>query len=415
VKQNEYSVWSNGATPNPCKLNLPNGLYNSSAVTPPPSASFKSSLSVIIGGASTGPIGSRVNSPSSNFQLTSNSEILSPNAIFMKYQQPFNEALIKPGIQDETNELQPEVFYGSPVPKINKMNKFIKTNNPDGYYNSNTDMSMTSPNMNSFCYQGSGNTDLNSAKSLSYNSNGAQSQQMQHFHNPNHRVHTSHNHQQHTWVGRLPPKVFHDNSIYSRKVFLGGLPWDVNQAYLIQLLQKYGSVKLEIPGKDQKHPRVSNLSKGQERSTPGYVYIIFEHESAVQRMLCDCRKEIKNGGEHYFYTIFIPSAHTNQNSNGFYSFNHTMNKRGKAKEVEVIPWNQEDTSYVPQNKTAMLPAKIDSRTTIFVGALHGMLNAHGLAKVMNEVFGEVIHAGLDTDKYKYPIGNFKVNFCIIII
>jgi cytoplasmic polyadenylation element-binding protein len=189
-------------------------------------------------------------------------------------------------------------------------------------------------------------------------------------------------------------------------VFLGGLPWDVNQQYLVQLLQKYGSVKLEIPGKDQKHPRVSNIGKGQERSTPGYVYIIFEHESAVQRMLSDCRKEIKNGGEHYFYTIFIPPVNNgNNNNNANYYFNNNLNnKRGKAKEVEVIPWNQEDTSYVPQNKTSMLPAKIDAKTTIFVGALHGMLNAHGLAKVMNEVFGEVIHAGLDTDKYKYPIG-----------
>ncbi len=407
-KPSEYSVWSNGATPNTSKLNLSNnGFYNSSTVTPPPSAGFKTNtpLSVITGGgSSTGPIGSRVNSPSANFQLASNSEMLSPNGMFIKYQQPFNEALIKSGIrQEEINEILQEQFYGSPAAqRINKMHKFAKAQTPGSYYNSSTDL--TSPGMSPFYFQE--NTDLNSSKSPSAN------QQPQQFHNPNHRVHTSHNHQQHTWVGRLPPKVFHDNSIYSRKVFLGGLPWDVNQAYLIQLLQKYGSVKLEIPGKDQKHPRVSNLSKGQERSTPGYVYIIFEHESAVQRMLSDCRKEIKNGGEHYFYTIFIPSAHTNQNSGGYYNFNQNLNRRGKAKEVEVIPWNQEDTSYVPQNKAAMLPAKIDSRTTIFVGALHGMLNAQGLAKVMNEVFGEVIHAGLDTDKYKYPIGNVRTVFML---
>lgn len=185
----------------------------------------------------------------------------------------------------------------------------------------------------------------------------------------------------------------------------------MNQQYLVQLLQKYGSVKLEIPGKDQKHPRVSNIGKVQERSTPGYVYIIFEHESAVQRMLADCRKEVKNGGEHYFYTIFIPPTNNNNgNNNNYYFNNNSSNKRGKAKEVEVIPWNQEDTSYVPQNKTSALPAKIDAKTTIFVGALHGMLNAIGLAKVMNEVFGEVIHAGLDTDKYKYPIGSGRVTF-----
>ena len=29
---------------------------------------------------------------------------------------------------------------------------------------------------------------------------------------------------------------------------------------------------------------------------------------------------------------------------------------------------------------------------------------------MNEIFGEVIHASLDTDKYKYPIGSGRVTF-----
>ena len=83
----------------------------------------------------------------------------------------------------------------------------------------------------------------------------------------------------------MPPKIYTDKALYSRKVFLGGLPWDVNQPALLQMLNKYGPVKLEIPGKDQKHPRVSNICKTQERSTPGYVYIIYESESAVQRML----------------------------------------------------------------------------------------------------------------------------------
>lgn len=214
----------------------------------------------------------------------------------------------------------------------------------------------------------------------------------------------------HTWCGRLPPKIYSDKALYSRKVFLGGLPWDVNQQALLQLLNKYGPVKLEIPGKDAKHPRVSSMCKTQERSTPGYVYIIYENESAVQRMLSECRKEYKNGGEHYFYTIFIPVMSSNAPPPPPGSNMLMSNKRGKAKEVEVIPWNQDDTSYVPQNKTSMLPAKIDAKSTIFVGALHGMLNAHGLAKVMNEIFGEVIHAGLDTDKYKYPIGSGRVTF-----
>ena len=227
------------------------------------------------------------------------------------------------------------------------------------------------------------------------------------------------------WCGRLPPKIYAPNSVYSRKVFLGGLPWDVNQSFLLCMLQQYGQVKLEIPGKDLKHPRVS--TKTQERNTPGYIYVIYENEASVQRLLANCRRSTKNGGEHFYYTISVPTFNSNNNNNNNGGRQNNMvngggrmpwNSNGngvvmsnvKAKEVEVIPWNQEDTSYVPQFDSVVLPSKIDSRSTIFVGALHGMLNAQGLAKVMNEVFGEVIHAGLDTDKYKYPIGSGRVTF-----
>lgn len=124
------------------------------------------------------------------------------------------------------------------------------------------------------------------------------------------------------WSGRLPPKNYPPNAIYSRKVFLGGLPWDLNQNTLVQTLYKYGSVRLEVPGKDSKHPRVSSVARSQlERISPGYVYVIFDHEAAVTRLLADCRKENRNGSEHYFFNIYIPplppnDPRANLNSNG---------------------------------------------------------------------------------------------------
>ncbi len=150
------------------------------------------------------------------------------------------------------------------------------------------------------------------------------------------------------WCGRLPPKIYATSSVYSRKVFLGGLPWDVNQSFLIHMLQAFGQVKLEIPGKDLKHPRVS--SKTQERNTPGYVYIIYENESSVQRLLAQCRKEVKNGGEHFYFNISIPTF-SNNGSNNCSMSGFRQNQMGrnnangtltgiKTKEVEVIPWNQ---------------------------------------------------------------------------
>ena len=45
-----------------------------------------------------------------------------------------------------------------------------------------------------------------------------------------------------------------------------------------------------------------------------------------------------------------------------------------------------------------------------MGALHGMMTAQGLAVVFNDLFSGVVYAGLDTDKFKYPIGSGRVTF-----
>uniref|UniRef100_A0A3B5KKD5 Cytoplasmic polyadenylation element-binding protein ZZ domain-containing protein n=1 Tax=Xiphophorus couchianus TaxID=32473 RepID=A0A3B5KKD5_9TELE len=54
--------------------------------------------------------------------------------------------------------------------------------------------------------------------------------------------------------------------------------------------------------------------------------------------------------------------------------------------------------------------RLDPSKTVFVGALHGMLNAEALASIMNDLFGGVMYAGIDTDKHKYPIGSGRVTF-----
>ena len=35
-----------------------------------------------------------------------------------------------------------------------------------------------------------------------------------------------------------------------------------------------------------------------------------------------------------------------------------------------------------------------------------MMNAEGLAHIMNDLFGNVVYADIDTDKHKYPIGEY---------
>ena len=68
-------------------------------------------------------------------------------------------------------------------------------------------------------------------------------------------------------------------------------------------------------------------------------------------------------------------------------------------QVQVIPWVLSDSNYVRQPSQRLEPQK-----TVFVGALHGMLNAEGLAHIMHDLFDNVVYAGIDTDKHKYPIG-----------
>ena len=96
-------------------------------------------------------------------------------------------------------------------------------------------------------------------------------------------------------------------------------------------------------------------------------------------------------------------------------------------QVQVIPWAINDSNYVKSSSQ-----KLDAAKTVFVGALHGMMTASGLAKIMDDLFQNVIYAGktsfffsfsnfieiishliilgIDTDKYKYPIGSARITF-----
>ena len=60
-------------------------------------------------------------------------------------------------------------------------------------------------------------------------------------------------------------------------------------------------------------------------------------------------------------------------------------RRMRNKEVQVIPWAIEDSNYV---KCHFQP--IDSQKTVFVGALHGMLNAEGIDGRKLTLRGEVV-------------------------
>ncbi|KAF7990210.1 hypothetical protein HCN44_000015 [Aphidius gifuensis] len=175
-----------------------------------------------------------------------------------------------------------------------------------------------------------------------------------------------------TWSGTIPERTIKPTA-YSSKVFLGGLQWDITEALLVQAFKQFGQIRVEWPGKEQ--------SAAQPK---GYAYIIFESEKQVKSLLAHCTHDFTNGSSWYY---------------------RISSKRMKGKEVQVIPWILSDSNY-----SKSTTQKLDPSKTVFVGALHGMLTADGLAKIMNDLFDEVIYAGIDTDKHKYPIGSARVTF-----
>lgn len=179
-----------------------------------------------------------------------------------------------------------------------------------------------------------------------------------------------------TWRGQLPPRS-HNNKVLSVKVFLGGVPWDITEQNLVQAFRPFGNIRIEWPGKD-----LSSVPKG-------YLYIIFEHEKQVRSLLSACTQDF---------------AYNGSSGSGAWYFK-ISSKRMRNKEVQVIPWVIADSTYVRCSAT-----RLDSGKTVFVGALHGMLSAEALASIFQDLFKGVVYAGIDTDKYKYPIGSGRVVF-----
>ena len=180
-----------------------------------------------------------------------------------------------------------------------------------------------------------------------------------------------------TWSGQLPApgRSTSEPRVYSGKVFLGGVPWDITENGLIQAFRQFGPIRIEWPGKGR---------QCEGGSMPkGFLYVIMEAENAVAALLSQCTQDYSSGA--YYYKV--------------------SSRRCHYKEVQVIPWLLGDSNFVRCSSE-----RLDPNKTVFVGALHGMLNAEGLAHIFSDLFEGVVYAGIDTDRHKYPIGSGRVTF-----
>lgn len=161
--------------------------------------------------------------------------------------------------------------------------------------------------------------------------------------------------------------------LYSRKVFVGGLPPDVDEEEIGIAFRRFGSLTVDWPHKQE----------SQAYFPPkGYCFILFHDEPSVQRLMEACIAE----GDKFYWCVSSPTV--------------------KDKPVQVRPWLLSDSDFVLDSRQAL-----DPRKTVFIGGVPRPLRARDLALAMERLFGGVCYAGIDTDPdLRYPKGAGRVAF-----
>uniref|UniRef100_A0A3B3ZXS4 RRM domain-containing protein n=1 Tax=Periophthalmus magnuspinnatus TaxID=409849 RepID=A0A3B3ZXS4_9GOBI len=150
---------------------------------------------------------------------------------------------------------------------------------------------------------------------------------------------------------------------YSRKVFVGGLPPDIDEDEITASFRRFGHLFVDWPHK----------AESKSYFPPkGYAFLLID--------AC-----IQEDGKLYL-CVSSPTI--------------------KDKPVQIRPWNLNDSDFVMDGSQPL-----DPRKTIFVGGVPRPLRAVELAMIMDRLYGGVCYAGIDTDpELKYPKGAGRVAF-----
>uniref|UniRef100_A0A8C4NB59 RRM domain-containing protein n=1 Tax=Eptatretus burgeri TaxID=7764 RepID=A0A8C4NB59_EPTBU len=102
------------------------------------------------------------------------------------------------------------------------------------------------------------------------------------------------------WKGNFSSSS-HYYYVYSSKVFIGGIPWTMTEAQLLNKVHNFGSLTVEWPNKDQYCG--SNFPRG-------YAYMVFRSEAGVRMLLnaCSC-KEDSLGRRRFLYKLMLSGYH----------------------------------------------------------------------------------------------------------
>ncbi|XP_033835901.1 cytoplasmic polyadenylation element-binding protein 3 isoform X1 [Periophthalmus magnuspinnatus] len=160
---------------------------------------------------------------------------------------------------------------------------------------------------------------------------------------------------------------------FSRKVFVGGLPPDIDEDEITNSFRRFGHLVVDWPHK----------AESKSYFPPkGYAFLLFQEESSVQALIDSCIEE----DNKLYLCVSSPTI--------------------KDKPVQIRPWNLSDSDFVMDGSQPL-----DPRKTIFVGGVPRPLRAVELAMIMDRLYGGVCYAGIDTDpELKYPKGAGRVAF-----
>ncbi|XP_043919453.1 cytoplasmic polyadenylation element-binding protein 2 [Protopterus annectens] len=152
---------------------------------------------------------------------------------------------------------------------------------------------------------------------------------------------------------------------FSRKVFVGGLPPDIDEDEITSSFRRFGPLVVDWPHK----------AESKSYFPPkGYAFLLFQEESSVQSLIDACIEE----DAKLYLCVSSPTI--------------------KDKPVQIRPWNLSDSDFVMDGSQPL-----DPRKTIFVGGVPRPLRALELAMIMDRLYGGVCYAGIDTDpELKYP-------------
>uniref|UniRef100_F1L267 Cytoplasmic polyadenylation element-binding protein 1 n=1 Tax=Ascaris suum TaxID=6253 RepID=F1L267_ASCSU len=135
--------------------------------------------------------------------------------------------------------------------------------------------------------------------------------------------------------------------VYSRKVFIGGLPLDSTAQLLLSTFSKFGPLTIEWPERKSKN-------------FPGFAFLHFQAERSVHLLIDECY--------NYRKDLFFPLS----------------TSTAKNKPAHIRPWKLEDSKYILNPN-----APIEPRRTIFIGGIPRAVTASEIATRLSHLYGPV--------------------------